>query len=389
MLERNVVAEATKSSRGSIAGAIAASFAFVMELTLVPLLLPAIQAQLQLSLGELAWVFNSYGIAVALGVLIGGWLGDVLGIGKVFISGVIFFALGALTVALSTSLESIVAGRVLQGFGGGIFSPLVPLLLTRASPLRPGRVLILWGSVNGYVAALAPLLFSHAMIGNGWQLAFVVFALVSVCALVTVHTTNGDHMAHRVQTPRKFKTVLQSRALLLMIGYVFCTYGSITYYLFRLPLWLSENNYETVNIGFILFAVWISFSIVSTLLRNWVDGPRVRSILIAAPLLIATGFLLMVSADALLVFAFSAVLIGSGLACSNAPSTQMILEFAPKGMNAISTSLDITFARLGGVITVAWLAQADFDSSVLAVTLLCLFAILCAGGCFRAIKSET
>jgi len=42
----------------------------------------------------------------------------------------------------------------------------------------------------------------------------------------------------------------------------------------------------------------------------------------------------------------------------------MVLKFAPEGMSAISTSLDITFARLGGVMTVAFLAQASFDTSM-------------------------
>ena len=64
------------TSRVAILGPIAANIAFVMELTLVPLLLPAIQMQFGLSVADLAWVFNSYGIAVAVGVLFGGWLGD-------------------------------------------------------------------------------------------------------------------------------------------------------------------------------------------------------------------------------------------------------------------------------------------------------------------------
>ncbi|WP_245306165.1 hypothetical protein [Roseovarius aestuariivivens] len=60
------------SPRSAIIGPVAANTAFVMEITLVPLLLPAIQMQFGLSIGELAWVFNLYGIAVAVGVLLGG-----------------------------------------------------------------------------------------------------------------------------------------------------------------------------------------------------------------------------------------------------------------------------------------------------------------------------
>lgn len=80
----------TLSSRRTIIGSIAVSIAFVMELTLVPLLLPAIQGQFDLSISELAWVFNSYVIAVALGGLLGGWLGDVFNTKSVFGAGVFF-----------------------------------------------------------------------------------------------------------------------------------------------------------------------------------------------------------------------------------------------------------------------------------------------------------
>ena len=90
-----------ESSRRAIVGAIAISIAFVMELTLVPLLLPAIQAEFGLTISEVAWVFNSYGVAVAVGVLIGGWLGDLFGVRKVFAAGVVLFATGAALVALA------------------------------------------------------------------------------------------------------------------------------------------------------------------------------------------------------------------------------------------------------------------------------------------------
>ena len=68
--------QASQQTGRVIAGPIAANIAFVMELTLVPLLLPAIQQQFGLSVSELVWVFNAYAIAVAIGVMLSGWSGD-------------------------------------------------------------------------------------------------------------------------------------------------------------------------------------------------------------------------------------------------------------------------------------------------------------------------
>ena len=47
------------SSHTAIIGPIAANVAFVMAITLAPLLLSAIQLQFNLSIGDLAWVFNA------------------------------------------------------------------------------------------------------------------------------------------------------------------------------------------------------------------------------------------------------------------------------------------------------------------------------------------
>lgn len=368
------------SSRGTIVGSIGVSIAFVMELTVVPLLLPSIQTEFDLTISQVAWFYNSYGIAVAIGVLLGGFLGDVLDTKKVFGLGVMLFALGSATVAFYPAFDAVIFGRVIQGLGGGIFSPLVPLLLTRAVPDRPGKVLIIWGSVTGYVAAFAPLMFSHALIDFGWPLAFVVLVAVSIVGMLTVFASIDADEPVEVRTSRpNYLEIFKSRELVLMFVYVFCTYGSITYFLFRLPLWISENSFEIVSIGAILSTVWLSFSFISTSLRNHVDGPTVRIILVLAPILIGVGFPIVYFLHSTIFFFVAAVCIGSGLACSNAPSTQMILKYAPKGMSAASTSLDITFARIGGVLTVALFSRAEMMmTSLVAILLVCCVAVAMA-----------
>ena len=375
----NKAEQVATSPRSAIIGPIAANIAFVMELTLVPLLLPAIQGQFGLSIGELAWVFNSYGIAVAVGVLVGGWCGDVFNTRKVFAYGVAFFAAGSLLVASADSFAMLIAGRALQGLGGGIFSPLVPLLLTRASPLRPGRALIFWGSIAGYVAALAPLFYGSFLVDYGWSNAFVFIAIIASISLVILSGTPGaDTSASYFRAKNSYKELLKAHRLWVTFLYVFCTYGCITYYLFRLPVWLSSSDVGAASVGFALSVVWLTFSGLSTLLRNMVDRHHLRTIMAAAPFLIAAGFLLSYFSENLPLVIVSSVLVGSGLACSNAPSTQLILRLAPQGMSAVSTSLDITFARLGGIITVAAVADMNFAYAAPVICVSCFIAAFCA-----------
>jgi len=365
--------------RKAMIGPIAANIAFVIELTLVPLLLPSMQLQFGLSVGALAWVFNAYGIAVALGVLLGGWFGDAFNVRKVFGIGVAFFAIGSLLVGVSLGFETLIVGRVLQGFGAGVFAPLVPLLLTQASPLRPGRVLIVWGSVAGYIAAIAPLFYGRVLGEQGWQLAFFLTALIAMIALIALtrsRMTDAEKAAPIAE--RNYADLFSAHDLWVTFLYVFCTYGAITYYLFRLPIWMADHGVTAATVGLILSALWLTFSGLSTMLRNLVDGSSIWVIMLAAPILIAAGLPLSSFHDNLIIVVISAICVGAGLACSNAPSTQLILHFAPQGLRAISTSLDITFARIGGILSVAILAEAKIVYASTAIGLLCVIAVLCA-----------
>jgi len=204
----------------AIAGPVAAHIAFVMELTLVPLLLSAIREDFNLSISDLTWVFNSYGFAVAIGVLAGGWFGDAFNLRRVFICGVALFGAGSLLVAGAGSFEALVLGRVAQGLGAGIFSPLVPILLTRAAPERPGRALIVWGSVAGYVTAFAPLLYGYAMSGYGWTLAFFLLAALAVVSLLAqVAQPESAPRAPQPAPGRRWAAFLRSRNLWMTYVY--------------------------------------------------------------------------------------------------------------------------------------------------------------------------
>ncbi|OAN71026.1 MFS transporter [Jannaschia sp. EhC01] len=377
--KKNLIANGLRAPREAIIGPIVAYIAFVMELTLTPLLLPAIMAQFDLTVGDLAWLFNSYGAAVAAGVLFCGYCGDNLDTKRVFGLGVALFASGSLLSATAQNYEMFIVGRILQGIGSGVFSPLVPIFLTRASPRAPGRALIVWGSISGYIAAFAPLLYASVLGEHSWRFAFAFVAIIAAVALVL---SLGPHAPSESEPDsarnRGYSAILRSRGLLLTFAYVFCTYGCITYYLFQLPVLLSENEIVTSYIGVFLSMTWLCFSGLSTLLRNFVDRHHIQVIMLVAPLLIAGGVLLLFNHQSILFVALSSISVGAGLACSNAPSTQLILRFAPAGMSAVATSLDITFARLGGIAAVSILVGFEAKYVSFAVCLLCLFAAICA-----------
>ncbi|HST42754.1 MAG TPA: MFS transporter, partial [Conexibacter sp.] len=122
--------------------------------TVVGVANPTIAADLDASLAGLQWVTNGYLLALAVLLIVGGKLGDRFGRKKIFIIGIVGFALTSLLCALAPSIGVLVAARVLQGVAGALLMPnvlsLISVLYTGADRLK---ALSAYGMVMGVAAA--------------------------------------------------------------------------------------------------------------------------------------------------------------------------------------------------------------------------------------------
>jgi len=97
----------------------------VLDMTIVNVALPSIQADLGFSQSSLAWVVNAYLIAFAGLLLLAGRLGDLAGRSNVFLAGLGVFTVASLACGLAASQEMLVAARFLQGIGGALTSAVI------------------------------------------------------------------------------------------------------------------------------------------------------------------------------------------------------------------------------------------------------------------------
>ena len=97
----------------------------VLDMTIVNVALPSIQADLGFSQSSLAWVVNAYLIAFAGLLLLAGRLGDLAGRGNVFVTGLGVFTVASLVCGLAANQEMLVAARFLQGIGGALTSAVI------------------------------------------------------------------------------------------------------------------------------------------------------------------------------------------------------------------------------------------------------------------------
>jgi len=97
----------------------------VLDMTIVNVALPSIQADLGFSQAGLAWVVNAYLIAFAGLLLLAGRLGDLAGRRNVFLAGLAVFTAASLLCGLAANREMLVGARFLQGMGGAATSAVI------------------------------------------------------------------------------------------------------------------------------------------------------------------------------------------------------------------------------------------------------------------------
>ncbi len=107
----------------------------LLDGTVVNVALPALGADLDAGMAGLQWTVNAYTLTLAGLILLGGALGDRYGRRRVFLVGVVWFALASALCGLAPNLETLVAARALQAPAGRC-SPRAPWRSSRR-PSRP------------------------------------------------------------------------------------------------------------------------------------------------------------------------------------------------------------------------------------------------------------
>src|SRR6266511_5037586 len=111
-----------------------ALFMLMLDNTVVNVALPAIQDDLDASLSSLEWTVNAYTLTFAVLLVTGGRLGDIFGRRRMFLFGVVVFALSSAAIGLAPSDAWLVAGRALQGTGAAFMMPATLSIISNTFP---------------------------------------------------------------------------------------------------------------------------------------------------------------------------------------------------------------------------------------------------------------
>jgi len=230
-----------------------ATFMNVLDSSIANVSLPAIAGNLGVSPTQGTWVITSFGVSNAISVPLTGWLTQRFGAVRLFTASVLLFVLASWMCGLASSLEMLIAFRVLQGLVAGPMIPLSQtLLLSSYPPAKAGMALAMWAMTTLVAPVTGPLLGGWITDNMSWPWIFYINIPVGLgAALVTWR------IYAKRETPTK-KLPIDTVGLTLLVLWV----GALQIMLDKGKEldWFESSQIVILGlvalIGFAVFVVW-------------------------------------------------------------------------------------------------------------------------------------
>ncbi|GAB2871608.1 MFS transporter [Streptomyces mayteni] len=214
---------AGKSRTLALTAILLAAFIDLIDVTILTVTLPSIQADLDASPAQLQWMLSAYTLALGTGLISGARLGDIAGHRRVLVVGVLGFTAASAICALALNPGMLIASRVAQGlFAAAMVPQVLAQIQLLYAPHERGGPMAGFASLTGLAATLGPilgpLLTEADLAGTGWRLVFwvnVPLGLATAYASLRLLPESRAAAAPRLDVPG----VLVSSAGLLLVLY--------------------------------------------------------------------------------------------------------------------------------------------------------------------------
>jgi EmrB/QacA subfamily drug resistance transporter len=416
-----MVTYASARGRWVLLAAILGSGLAAIDGTVVGIALPAIGADFNVGMTSLQWIVTGYTLTLAGLLLVGGALGDRYGRRRIFVVGVVWFAVASLLCGLAPNAEALIAARALQGVGAALLTPSsLAILEATFVPDDRGKAIGSWSGFGGLATAIGPFVGGWLISSASWRYVFLInlplaAAVIWVCArhvpetreatrdgridlvgagLVTLSLvglcfglTEGMRLGwssppvagsllagvlllgvfivweRRTPHPLLPLELFADRQFSATNAVTFILYGALGAVLFLLPMQLQQvSGYTPLQSGASLLPVTVIMLLLSA--RSGALAARIgpRPQMTVGPIVVAAGILLLTRIDAdgsyLTQVLPAVVVFGLGLATTVAPLTSTALSSAPPEYSGIASAVNNDVARTGGLIAIAVLPAA-------------------------------
>ncbi|MFD3697944.1 MFS transporter [Streptomyces sp. NPDC058646] len=240
-----------------------AAFRDAVDVTVVHIAIPDIQADTGASLSQIQWITGGYALSYALGLITGGRLGDLFGRKKIFLLGVAGFTLTSLVCGLAGTPEVLLAGRIAQGAMAALMVPQVLSIIHVTFPTSErGKVFGVYGAVMALGTLAGPLVGALLVQWNlfdlAWRPIFLVNLPLGAAGLIAGALLIRESKGERAQRLDGVGVALATAGLLMLVlpltqgrelGWPAWTYASMAGALPVLALFVAWERHLTRHGG--------------------------------------------------------------------------------------------------------------------------------------------
>jgi EmrB/QacA subfamily drug resistance transporter len=176
----------------------------VLDFSIVNVALPSIERELHMPPDAVQWIVTGYAISFGGLLILGGRAADLLGRRRMFVIGLVAFALASLAGGLARDPALLIAARVVQGAGAAIVAPAALSLITTSFPEGPlrTRAIGLYGAISSVGFVAGQVLGGVLVQLTSWRAVFLVNVPVGLAAAALAPAILGRTKASTHQSRR-------------------------------------------------------------------------------------------------------------------------------------------------------------------------------------------
>lgn len=320
---------------------------------------PSIQAEFNLTKGQLGWIFSAATLGMFPGAIVAGRLSDKIGRKKILIFSVAIFGVMSLLTAFTTGFNSLVLIRFLTGVGMGGALPLIIAMSSESVSERwsATAVSIMYAGVpiGAAITALAAGMFTEV---GQWKNIFYLGGLAPILILPLLALFLKETYTKRPATEEiennDFKFVLFGEGRLastLQIWLSFLGTLIVLYFILNwLPVLMQNNGLSMKNVSNIQVSYQVG-ALLGVLSLGWLlSRIKIRTVVVMIYVGILVGLSALAISKSLTGLMFSAVLSGFFLTGGQSALYALAARVYQKSMRGTGVGVAVAMGRIGSFI---------------------------------------